>query len=202
MKIKNLMSMAVGVLLTSLTITGCLSDNNELLSEVEQNNYLQSAKVLSTEEFLNMGMVDISLWQTSESGTVSRASSTPITIYGCSSQISGGNYKYLIPSEIAKALGIAKAIYVAENVTCYTDIKIDGLGISKFFSPAPSPLCGLMPGGSNFARGYTNTIPDAEGKIKFATLLVHIICDMSGRNYDMWYPCNPANIQWNYAIIQ
>lgn len=202
MDIKHFILKAVGISAICLAITGCSSDNDTPMLEVEHNRDLQSADVLSTEEFLNTGVEDFSTWQTSEDGVASRATPTLITIYGCSSQVGGGNYKYLIPNEIANALDISKAIYVAENVTCYTEIKIEGLGISKFFSPASSPLCGIMPGGSNFARGYSNTTPDAEGKIKFSTILIHIKSDMSGRNYNMWYPCSPANIQWNYNLVQ
>lgn len=190
-------------MLASLAITGCSSDNDESMLELEQSKEVLSNEVLSTEDFLKTGTGDFSSCQTSEDVVQTRAvSPTLFTIYGCTSQKGGGNYKYLIPAEIANALGIARGIYVAENVTCNTEIKIDGLGASKFFSPASSPLCGLMPGGSNFTRGYTNTNPDSEGKIIFSTLLVHIICDMSGRNYDMWYPCKPANIEWNYNLVQ
>lgn len=187
-------------LLTNIAVTGCSNDGNDTVFEAGQK--LQSTRILSTEELLNTAGEDFSFWQTSEDGTVSRASSTTITIYGYSSQNSGGNYKLLISSEIANALSISKTIYIAADVTCYMDIKIEGLGTSSFFSPVSSPLCGLMPNGPTHTRGYTNTTPDADGNIRFATNLIHIISDLSGRSYDMWYPCNPADIQWIYSIVQ
>lgn len=203
MKVRKQITMVAVAILASLTITGCSSDNDESMLEFEQSKKVLSNEVLSTEDFLKTGTEDFSSWQTSEDGVQTRAvSPTLFTIYGCTSQKGGGNYKYMIPAEISNSLGIARGIYVVENVTCYNEIKIDGLGTSKFFSPASSPLCGLMPGGSNFTRGYANTNPDSEGKIIFSTLLIHIICDMSGRSYDMWYPCKPANIEWNYNLVQ
>lgn len=203
MKLSKQITMTAITILASLTFTGCSNDNDESTIELNQDKNVLSNEVLSTEELLKTGTEDFTSWQTSEDALQTRAvSSTLFTIYGCSSQKGGGNYKYMIPTDISNVLGIPRAIYVVENVTCYTEIKIDGLGTTKFFSPASSPLCGIMPGGSNFTRGYTNTTPDSQGKIIFSTLLIHIISDMSGRNYDMWYPCNPTNIEWKYNLIQ
>lgn len=200
---RKITAMATVALLTSLTVAGCSNDINEPMVELEHSKNLLSKEVLSTEELLKTGVDDVSSYQTSEDVLQTRAVSlTHFTIYGCTSQKGGGNYKYLIPDEISNALRIAKGIYIAENVTCSTEIKIDGLGTSIVFSPATSPMCGLMPGGSNFARGYTCTNPDSEGKVIFSTSLIHIICDISGRNYNMWYPCKPENIEWKYNLVQ
>ena len=170
--------------------------------EVDANSQLHSSAILLTEEFLHTGVEGLPVWQTSEDGSSTRANLTLITMYGCSSQIGGGNYKYYIPNEISNALRIPRGVYIAENVTCNMEVKIDGLGVTKFITTLSSPLCGIIPGSGNFNRGYTVSSPDAEGKMIFTTLLIHIKSDLAGINYDMWYPCKPADIQWLYNLIE
>lgn len=133
--------------------------------------------------------------------SIERSSVNTISLNGYSSKVSGGNIKVAISKTLANLMGIANQIYIMEKVTVYQDIKIESLGSTSFFSAADSPLCGIDPNDTNYKRGYSSSSPDSKGNIRLASKCIHIISDLSGRNYDMWYPCKPENVQWEYNLI-
>lgn len=192
----------VGAMLTIFAMVSCSGDSGESLYEMEQARQSDFNGVIPIEELFSKYKEDLAQWQSSDNGTETRAASTIYTVYGCSSQESIDRDKYLITSVIANALGIPRAIYVAEYVKCIKNIHIEGLGTSTFFSPQTSPLCGLDPTRTDYTRGYNSSTPDANGNIILTTYLVHIISDTSGQSYNMWYPCSPTDIQWKYCVIQ
>lgn len=197
------------------SFTGCSNDTNDLIPE--KDIILPTEKVFTAEELSSMRIEKFPTWQsandslnagTSYSQHLSRArtiiaKSAPIlTLYGCTSQSNGKNYKYILPSQIANSLHIAKDIYVVRDVTCYNYIKVDGE--NDVFLAQKSPNCGLRPTNTtgDYTRGYTSSTPDQDGKTQMTTKLLYIICDISGRSYNMWYPCSPEKLEWNYKILR
>lgn len=158
------------------------------------------------EELLQQESKDFFGWKSSsqESSTLmTRTSVNTITLYGYSSKVSNGSKKVIISRNLADLMGIARQIYVMENVIAYQDIRIENLGITSFFTTANSPLCGIEPNSTdpNYVRGYSSSSPDDDGNIKLATRCIHVISDLSGRNYDLWYPCKPEEVQWKYNLL-
>lgn len=99
-------------------------------------------------------------------------------------------------------MGIANQIYIMETITAQYELTIDGLSARKVrFSPNDSPKCGLYPDYTNSEldlRGYS--ISQKGDNVTLATKMVHVISDLSGRNYDRWYPCKPEQLEWNYNV--
>lgn len=133
---------------------------------------------------------------------MSRSSVNEITLNSYTSISSGGNQKVLVLKDLADVIGVSSQIYILEYVTAYQDITISGLGTTAFFSSVDSPLCGVVPNGKNWGEiGYSSSTPDANGNIRLASKCIHIISDLSGRNYDLWYPRRPENFQWIYNLV-
>ena len=47
--------------------------------------------------------------------------------------------------------------------------------------------------------GYDNT--QMADTIKMVTKVEHIISDLNGINYNLWYPRNLNDVEWNYIKI-
>ena len=188
-------------------LAGC-SNDSDLISENQSQE--QKCDFSSFEELFLQDAVNFQGWESSSlqedstpktRSSIERSSVKTITLNGYSSKVSGGNQKVIIGNTLANLMGIMNQIYILEYVTVYQDIKIEGLGSTSFFTAADSPLCGIDPNGTNYKRGYSSSSPDPEGNIRLASKCIHVICDMAARNYDMWYPCKPEEVQWKYNLI-
>ncbi len=196
MKLNYFLSLLFGFSLLS-------SCNSEDLVESEISNNVNTYEdVITVDSLLSIGNEKFSSWNPSpkiEEAVQTRSSVTTITLTGCTSQTGEGNYKLLIGQAWASALGIPNQIYIVENVTCYQTLTIKGLeDRTCFFSSAASPNCGFDPNDLN-KRGYSDS---RHGDVvTMVTKIAHIKTDMSGRNYDRWYPCKPSDLKWNYDLI-
>lgn len=89
-----------------------------------------------------------------------------------------------------------------EKVTANYKLTIDGLSTREVrFSAVDSPKCGLYPDFTDEEsdlRGYS--VSQKGNIVTLATKMVHVISDLSGRSYDMWYPCKPAELEWCYNL--
>ena len=203
---------------TTLVVSSFTSCSNDMddFSPIKDEN-LPNEKNIIAEELSSMRIERFPTWQSanislnadtssvqhlSRARTIIAKSAPILTLYGCTSQSNGKNYKYIIPSEIANSLHIAKDIYVVRDVTCYNYIKVDGE--NDVFLAQKSPNCGLRPTNTtgDYTRGYTSSTPDQDGKTQMTTKLIYIICDISGRSYNRWYPCSPEELEWNYKILR
>lgn len=51
-------------------------------------------------------------------------------------------------------------------------------------------------------RDYRNDVSTTDNNIMvLETICIHIICDLSGKVYDMWYPCKPEDCLWDYKVV-
>ncbi len=187
------------IIVTCSVLVGCSNDSDIISEDLNQDGDLSSFEELFQQDAKEFSGWKSSSQESSESQT--RASINTVTLNGYSSKISGGNQKILILSDLADLMGIMSQIYIMEYVTAYQDLTIDGLGATSFFNAVNSPLCGIDPNGTNYKRGYSSSTPDENGNIRLATKCIHVISDMSGRSYDMWYPCRPEELQWIYNLI-
>lgn len=121
------------------------------------------------------------------------------TVKGASTTSTGANQKVLIDSKLASLMGISRQIYVLNYITAKYAITIDGLSSDRaVFKIVDSPGCGIDPSKTDYVRGYTY---GSDGDVvTLTTRIIHILSDMSGRNYDMYYPCKPENLLWNYKV--
>lgn len=121
------------------------------------------------------------------------------TVKGATSTSTSANQKVQISSKLANLMGISRQIYVLNYITAKYSITIDGLSSDRaVFKIVDSPGCGLDPSKTDYARGYTY---GSDGDVvTLTTRIVHILSDLSGRNYDMYYPCKPENLIWNYKV--
>ncbi len=135
----------------------------------------------------------------------SRSSANTITLYGYSSIVSDGRESLYIQKDLADLIGISSKTYIAEYITAYQYIKVEGLGTTTFFSTANSPLCGSDPSAGRWSSiGYAyiaSSSSNNQNIVKLESRCIHVICDISGRNYDKWYPRKPEDFQWNYILI-
>ncbi len=186
-------------IITCTTLNSCSEDSCDIT-----NSYSDNSNIESSDTYFARWADEFSGWNSS-STTInfpSRSSVNTLTLYGFASASTSGNKKVLIQADLANKIGISSQIYVLEEVTIYQHTTITGLGTSVLFSPANSPLCGCNPLGSGwFSIGYANSTPDESGNINFTTKCLHIISDMAGRSYDVWYPQRPLDLQWNYMLI-
>ena len=196
MKLNYFLSLLFGFSLLS-------SCNSEDLIESEISNNINSYEdVVIVDSLLSIDNEKFASWTPNpkiEDAIQTRSSVTTTTLTGCTSQTGGGNYKRLIGPIWASALGIPNQIYIVENVTCYQTLTIKGLeDRTCFYSSAASPNCGFDP--NDLAkRGYSDS---RHGDVvTMVTIIAHIKSDMSGRNYDRWYPCKPSDLKWNYDLI-
>lgn len=190
------------VIATSLTLSSCVNDSEYLFEKPT----VQHARVYhSFDEMFSQDSQHFIGWESSSTTKnnepIALSSVNTITLNGYSSKMATQAQKTILGSTLCKLIGIANQIYVVEYVTAYQDITIQGLGTTTFFSTVDSPLCGMDPNNSDYRRGYSSSTPDANGGIRLATKCIHIISDLSGRSYNMWYPCKPEEVQWKYNLI-
>ncbi len=191
-----------GAIALCLTLADCSNDSDFITENPSQE---QTCDFNSFEELFLQDATNFIGWESSSSQNSSpqktRSSVQTITLNGYSSKVSGGNKKVAISKKLANLMGIASQIYIMEYVTVYQDIKIEGLGLTSFFSTAESPLCGVDPNSTDYKRGYSSSSPDSEGNIRLASKCIHVISDISGRSYNKWYPCKPEDVQWKYNLV-
>jgi len=184
--------------ISCIAIVSCSQDDAVLVSVTPA-----AETPMTSDDLLTLNFEEFKGWDSSnEADLVSRASVNVLTLRGCTSLQSGGNEKIFIRSDLANLIGISSQTYILEHITAYQYTIIPGLGPSLFFAPADSPLCGVDPSANNWAvRGYTCSSPNANGEVTFTSKCLHIISDMSGRSYNIWYPCKPDDFLWNYNLV-
>lgn len=132
-----------------------------------------------------------------------RATSTDYTVYGYTSTSTSGAMKVLVGYELAKRMGISSQTYIAEFVTAEYLLTINGLNERKVrFSTNDSPKCGLYPDYTKDEfdlRGYS--VLQKGNNVTMATKMIHVISDLGGRSYNMWFPCQPSQLEWCYNIF-
>lgn len=183
-------------------LVSCSNDSDVVSEDLSQD---QTCDFYSFEDFFRQDSEDFLGWKSSSQDSsfvpMTRSSVNTFTLNGYSSKVGGGNQKVFIDNTLANLMGIPRQIYVMENVTLYQDIRIEGLGSTSFFNMVESPLCGVDPNGLYYKRGYSSSTPDSNGNIRLVTKCIHIISDIAGLNYNMWYPCKPEEVQWKYNVI-
>lgn len=180
----------------TIFFASCNSDE-ENLDFKKENAIIENA--ISSDSLFSIGNEKFATWSSNSNATaVTRSSITPFTVYGYSSYTSTGNRNVRITKDLADKMGIYRQIYIMETLTVYYDLTISGLNTTNYFAYADSPNCGIDPNNSSNI-GYSHS--QSGTNVKLATKLHHIISDLSGRPYDAWYPCKPAELQWNYSLI-
>lgn len=183
-------------------LVSCSNDSEIIIENVSRD---QTHDYISIEELFQEDSVIFRGWESSSKESFTpktRSSVNTITLYGYTSLLSTGNRKVILGSQLAGLMGITNQIYIAENITAYQNIRIEGLNDNtSFFATVTSPLCGIDPNSTNFERGYSASSADPDGNIRLASKCVHVISDLSGRSYDLWYPCRPSEFQWIYRLI-
>lgn len=194
-------------MLFSLLLVACSNENTE-----ENQDTFSNAKVGINEGVINEDSIFIIGYEQGSSHTLETTRATNLirnaplnatglnefTVYGYTTSTTTGNKKVIISQDLADNLGIARQIYVMETLTLKYIVTISGLGSTAFFTPRDSPNCGMDPNNSSVI-GYSNSVNISN--VVLATKVHHIISDLSGRSYDMWYPRKPADLQWSYGII-
>ena len=185
------------------TFTSC--DNSEELdleANLSEEVQAPTGEAISFMNWIGCDSVSYKSWERSPQSASTRGVSTDFTVYGYTTTSSTGNIKAIISKELASRMGISRQIYVMEKVTAKYELTVNGLNAREvIFSPINSPKCGLYPDYTSDEmdlRGYS--ILQKGDNVTLATTMVHIICDMSGRNYDQWYPCKPAQLEWCYNV--
>ncbi len=209
---KKLSSFFITSLALCACFVSCSNDTEEQCFSAKNTRLESSNDQISSEELLSLEDFDSSALATKRyrAAPIEEASIQAVKInYSSSGIIKAHGYttkqerkiKTVILKNQADAMHIPVGLYVAKYVTCTLKVKHDGLGVSKKLSIEDSPLCGFEPNNDDWSRGYTmgSSYKSSEGTLK--TLLVYVICDIGGRRYNMWYPCKPENIEWNYSII-
>ncbi len=198
---KVILFVAITAALT--TFTSC-DNSEEFGSEANLSENVQdlTGEAISFMNWIGDDSVSYKSWERSPLSARTRSNSTDFTVYGYTTTSSTGNIKAIISKELASRMGISRQTYVMEKVTAQYDLTINGLSTREvLFSPINSPKCGLYPDYTRDEidlRGYS--ILQKGDNVTLATTMVHIICDMSGRSYDQWYPCKPAQLEWCYNV--
>lgn len=193
----------IAIFVTSLLIiTGCSNNDDYSFNTVNQDE--KTDDVITMDSLLSVGNESFATWSTgnmewSTPQSYRRTSINYITAYGFSTYTSSGVMKALMDSHIATYLGVPRQVYFFETLTLYYNLTVSGLGSSCFFSYNNSPNCGIKPT-NNSEIGY---VFSQNGEtVTMATKLIHIISDLSGVVYDMWYPRSPSSLEWNYIMIE
>ena len=125
-----------------------------------------------------------------------------MTVYGYTSYTSSGTTKAFLGEKLADSMGLPNQIYIADTIKPKYVLTVDGLDAgTTSFTSSKSPKCGLFPGWTQETlneRGYSLQIMG--DKVTMETRLVHVISDIGGINYDKWFPCKPAELEWNYKL--
>lgn len=135
---------------------------------------------------------------------LSRASSQEgeiedVVYYGVTSVNYQSKYKKLFDKELADSTGLQfGSTYVVRYIECTLKITLK----NQYFMGSPSPKCGLQsrPNGTmseyvSLKRGY-NEISQDDKEVVLKCNIMHIISDLSGREYNIYYPCSIQEIEW------
>lgn len=128
---------------------------------------------------------------------------TDVIVYGYTNKYSTGYKTYALHKNLKKTLGLyPNAYYICEFITADYALTIPGIANRTVkFSDVESPKCGLYPNYTNdeyHLRGYSYTRKG--DNITLTTKIIHVKCDHTGINYDIWFPCRPEELQWIYNI--
>lgn len=185
------------------TFTSC--DNSEEFgseANLSEEAHASTGEAISFMNWIRCDSVSYKSWERSPQSASTRGVSTDYTVYGYTTTSSTGNKKVILGKELASRMGIYNQIYIMETVTAKYELTINGLNAREvIFSPINSPKCGLYPDYTSSEldlRGYS--ISQKGDNVTLATKMVHVISDMSGRSYDQWYPCKPAQLEWCYNV--
>ena len=199
---KVILFVAITAALT--TFTSC-DNSEEFGSEANLSENVQdlTGESISFMNWIGDDSVSYKSWERSPlSSARTRSNSTDFTVYGYNTTSSTGNRKVMIGKELASRMGIYNQMYIMEIVTAKYELTINGLSAREvIFSPINSPKCGLFPGYTDDEldlRGYSNT--QKGDNVTLVTKMIHVISDMSGRYYDQWFPCKPAQHEWCYNV--
>jgi hypothetical protein len=126
-----------------------------------------------------------------------------IVVYSYTNKSSTGYKTYALDKNLKSILGLYPyAYYICEFITATYELTIPGISNRTVrFSDVESPKCGLFPDYTKDEynlRGYSYTRKG--DNITLTTKIIHIKCDQSGLNYDIWFPCRPEELQWIYNI--
>ncbi len=181
--------------------SSCSSDAGDFFNEENSSVNLtnDSLDIITIDSLFSIGNEAFKNWKSSPCGVVTRSTVlTPITIHGYSSMSSSGSRRANPGSELALKLGIPNQTYVIESFTCYQDIIIQGLNSTVYFIAEDSPNCGIDPNNSSHI-GYANSING--NSVRMVTKVHHIISDLSGISYNLYYPRNPNDLEWQYSLL-
>lgn len=128
-----------------------------------------------------------------------------IIVYGYTKKSSTGYKTYALDKNLKSILGLyPNAFYICEYITATYELTIPGISNRTVrFSDVDSPNCGLFPDCTKDEynlRGYSYTRKG--DNITLVTKIIHVKCDQSGVNYDIWFPRKPEELQWIYNIEQ
>lgn len=185
-----------------LIITGC--SNNDDYSFNTVNQVEKTDDVITMDSLLSIGNESFATWSTGDLELSTPQSNRRLSInyntaYGFSTYTSSGTMKGLMDSHIATYLGVPRQVYFFETLTLYYYLTVPGLGSTHLFSYNNSPNCGIKPTNSSEIEYVSSENGET---VTMATKLIHIISDLSGVVYDMWYPRSPSSLEWNYIITE
>lgn len=162
--------------------------------------------VITVDSFAKLDPFDYSVClKISPIAYYTRSTLTDTTFIGYTSSVSSGNRTTSISSTLANKMGIPyNKYYICEWLTLDYATTLTGLSNGQaFISYLPSPNCGLLPDTiySTYEEiGYkTVTVGDA---ITLKTKVLHVICDVSGVSYNLYYPCIPSLLEWNMRMFE
>lgn len=187
-------------------LTAC---NNDVVEQLESESELKTKSVVETDTTDVIIMTD-EVWKEmlSSHGEFSEYNNPSIgargyvdtrTAQGSHSCVvipGEDNKKYYFDQKESETMDLpSEGIYIADlceaKVNLYT-----GEG-EEFYYVSDSPNCGFKPDG-NGSRGYAMVING--NKVVLTTYLMHIKCDILGRNIDKWWPTSPEAVIWDYKI--
>lgn len=184
-------------------LTSC-DNSKEFGSEANLSEEVQNLteEAISFINWIGSDSISYESWERSPLTATTRGADIDLTVHGYTTTSSTGNQKVIIGKELASRMGISNQIYIMERITARYELTINGLSTKEVrFSPIDSPKCGLFPDYTSSEldlRGYSTS--QKGDNVTLATVMVHVICDIAGRNYDKWYPCKPDQLEWCYNI--
>lgn len=185
----------ITMLVGCISITACQNDGTEtIVSEIPSD-------FIPEDSLFKIGNLPYGEWMNYSNffyNHKTRTSFTQETVYGYTSYTSTGNRTTILRSSVLDELGIPHKYYIVNIYTLEYKLVIPGLNATTYFSPQDSPNCGMKPSIISYI-GYDNT--QMADTIKMVTKVEHIISDLNGINYNLWYPRNLNDVEWNYIKI-
>lgn len=125
------------------------------------------------------------------------------TVVGYDKVENKGSVKMSIPSNSKLFPTLPSGIYFVEKLLYYKDVKHS---VSETFFSMDSEDCGYVPiredngeEGIGTIRSYTAT--DNGTCVTMKTYLLHAVSTLSGQKIDVYSPCRPDEIKWNYILF-